>query len=172
MKKPRPPLRNDSTLAEALSEYTKALERRAETSELHTLKRSVHELSTIFASLATLTAKPLPPVKRLELNSGLREATAIALLSDAHVEEYVRPGETPYPNEYNPEIADKSLARFFAALEWKLKLYRQAFKIRHVVLWLGGDLMTGHIHAENVENTATPPIKTLLWLRPRLVCGS
>jgi hypothetical protein len=105
------------------------------------------------------------------LRSGLREATAVAALSDCHVEEIVRPGETPYPNEYNLTIADRRLARFFAGFEWLIGFHRTAFAIRNVLLWLGGDLMTGHIHPENIENTATPPIKTLLWLRPRITAG-
>jgi hypothetical protein len=122
-------------------------------------------------AMAAVTAAPLVPVKRLELGSGFREATAIAMLSDAHVEEHVRPGETPYPNVYNPEIADRSLGRFFAGIEWLVGLHRSAFKIRNVLLWLGGDLMTGHIHPENIENTAGTPIETMLWLYPRLVAG-
>lgn len=122
-------------------------------------------------AMAAVSSTPLAPVKRIELGSGLREATAIAMLSDAHVEEHVRPGETPYPNVYDPEIAHRSLGRFFAGVEWLVGLHREAFRIRNVLLWLGGDLMTGHIHPENVENTAGTPIETMLWLFPRLVDG-
>jgi hypothetical protein len=93
------------------------------------------------------------------------------MLSDAHVEENVRPGETPTDNVYNPEIADRSLARFFSSLKWKIDLYRNAWKIRTALVWLGGDLMTGHIHAENVENTNGTPLETMLWLRPRIISG-
>ncbi len=120
---------------------------------------------------AQATAAPLPRIQRRELGSGLREACAVALLSDAHVEERVLAGDTPVGNTYNLEIAERSVGRFFAALRWKLGLYRQAFKIRSLVCWLGGDLMTGHIHAENVETTAGTPLETMLWLRPWLISG-
>jgi hypothetical protein len=40
-----------------------------------------------------------------------------------------------------------------------------------VILGLGGDLFTGHIHPENIENTSGTPIESVLWMRPRLVAG-
>jgi hypothetical protein len=165
------PKDNDSTLQASLKAYDQALNARAESSHVKTLERDRDALRKALDTMAALTKAPLVPVKRLELGSGLREATAVAALSDAHVEEIVRPGETPYPNEYNPTIADRRLARFFAGFEWLIGFHRTAFKIRTALLWLGGDLMTGHIHPENIENTATPPIKTLLWLRPRITAG-
>ncbi len=141
---------------------------------------TLRELVTCQEALGTITAataSPLAPVKRVELRSGLREATAVALLSDAHVEEKVRLGETPYPNVYNPDIAHRSLGRFFSSFKWMVDFHRHAapgqsaFRIRNLVLWLGGDLMTGHIHDELKENTSGPPIKTFLWLLPRLKAG-
>jgi hypothetical protein len=45
------------------------------------------------------------------------------------------------------------------------------FDIRDAVLWLGGDLMSGHIHDELKETTDKTPLETLLWLRPRLIAG-
>ena len=169
--KPRSPLAKDSTLQEALESYAAALTRRAEGSKVRTLERDLHTLRTIIDTLAVATSRPLEPIRRLELGSGLREATAVFGLSDVHCDEFVRPGETPYPNEYNPQIAERSIARFFAGAKWLIDLHRSKFKIRRAILWIGGDMMTGHIHPENVENTATPPIETMLWLRPRIAAG-
>lgn len=168
---PTAPLNPDSTLRTSLARYSEALERRAEESRVKTLERDLNSLHEILDTLSAVTSRPLAPITRRELRSGLREATAVAMLSDVHCEEYVRAGETPYPNEYNPEIAEHSIARFFAGLEWLIKFHRHAFQVRDVVLWLGGDLMSGHIHEELKENTASPPIETLLWLRPRLMAG-
>lgn len=169
--KPTKPIKKDSTLAHSLALYSQALERRAEATRMKTLERDLHTMHEIVQTLAALTSKPLAPVKRREFTSGLREATAVIALSDAHVEEIVRKGETPYPNEYNPTIADNRLRRFFAGAKWLIELHRQAFQIRDVLLWLGGDLMSGHIHEELKLHTATPPIETLLWLRSRLAAG-
>jgi hypothetical protein len=162
---------NDSTLLSTLDKYRQALEQKTEGPRIKALEHDLHTLQEIFETMAAMTSKPLEPVVQREFGSGLREAAAVALLSDVHCEEYVRLGETPYPNEYNPEIAEQSLARFFGGLQWLINFHRSAFCIRDVVLWLGGDLMTGHIHEELKENTATAPIETLLWLRSRLQAG-
>jgi hypothetical protein len=162
---------DESTLKEALAKYDLALARQAESSRIKTLERDLHSMKSIMETLAAVTSQPLEPIARRELGSGLREATAIAGLSDVHCEEIVRPGETPVRNEYNPQIADRSIARFFAGYRWLIDFHRQAFSIRDALLWIGGDLMSGHIHEELKESTATPPIKTILWLLPRLKAG-
>lgn len=118
-----------------------------------------------------LGAVPLQPIKRREFASGLREGTAVALLSDFHVEERVLETDTPTGNVYNLDIADLRLGRFFSGVEWLVKKERHACKIRDLELWLGGDLASGQIHDENVETSAFPPIAAMLWLQPRLVAG-
>lgn len=118
-----------------------------------------------------LASAPLRPIERREFASGLREATACALLSDLHVEERVRATDTPTGNVYTLAIAAVRIQRFFAGLKWLIEKERQAFKIRDLILWYGGDMMSGHIHDENVETSAMPPIATLLWLQPQLVDG-
>lgn len=165
------PLAPDSTMAEAASRYQAALLARSEASRVRTLERDIHSLHQIFDVLSAATSTPLKPIKRYELSSGLREATAIFGLSDVHAEETVRKGETPVRNEYNLQIAEKSIGRFFEGARWLIDLHRQKFKIRSALCWLGGDLMSGHIHEELKERTSFPPIKTLLWLRPRIMAG-
>lgn len=165
------PEADDSTLKDALSRYEQALELRAESSKIKTLERDLHNMRSALDVVSELASRPVVPIARREFVSGIREATAIAMLSDVHCEETVRLGETPVANEYNPKIAERSIARFFAGLRWKIDLYRPAFKIRDVICWLGGDLMSGHIHEELKETTTGSPIETLLWLRPRLMAG-
>jgi hypothetical protein len=114
---------------------------------------------------------PLPKIPRRELGSGLREGTAVALFSDVHCEEEVLPGATPIPNVYNLKVSDVRIGRFFSGVDWLIQKERQACKIRDMILWLGGDLMSGLIHEENLETSAHPPIATLLWLYPHLVSG-
>jgi hypothetical protein len=120
---------------------------------------------------SALAQAPLPPVKRLELGSGLREATAVFGLSDLHVEERVKPGDTPTGNAYNLAIAEYRLQRYFAGVKWLIEKERGSCKIRRAILWIGGDTLTGHIHDENKETSAYPPVMTLLWLYPRLLDG-
>lgn len=157
--------------SDVLSAHMKEVADKAERARVRNLERDLYSLREAMGAMSDLTSRPLEPVRRHEISSGLREATAVALLSDVHAEEHVRAGETPVGNEYSPEIAETSLARFFGGYRWLIDFHRERFDIRDVVLWLGGDLMSGHIHEELKETTEGTPIETLLWIRSRLVGG-
>jgi hypothetical protein len=113
----------------------------------------------------------IPEIKARETKSGLREATPVAMLSDLHVEETVTREQSGGINEYNLDIAQTRLERFFAGVAWLNELYRSKFVIRDVVLAAMGDWITGYIHEEMVENNSLSPIEALVWLRPRIVAG-
>jgi len=151
--------------------YAEAIEQKQDKRRIKTLEGDLYTIRKAVEAFSAATSRPLDPVVRRELGSGIREATPIALLSDAHVEEHVRVGETPVPNEYNPEIAERSIGRFFGGYRWLIDFHRERFAIRDALLWLGGDLMSGHIHEELKETTETAPIETILWLRPRITDG-
>jgi hypothetical protein len=119
---------------------------------------------------SALASAPLPPIARHEFASGEREGCFVALASDWHVEELVKPAAYT-DNVYNLAIAELRIGRFFSGIEWLVGMHRERFAIRDGILWLGGDLMSGHIHDENVETSAMPPLATLLWLQPRIVAG-
>jgi hypothetical protein len=139
-----------------------------ETNELVSEVRRLRELVEVQSKIA---AQPLPKIKRVELASGVREATAVAMLSDLHVEERVLKGDTPIGNVYNLSIAETRLGRAFSGVEWLINHHSSDWKIRNLVLWFGGDMMSGQIHEENLETSDGTPIETLLWLYPRLVAG-
>lgn len=111
-----------------------------------------------------------PVILPREKSRGVREMTAIVALSDAHVEEVVTPISVAYRNEYNLEIADARLRRMTNSIIWNVEHQRASGKIlvRDLVLWLGGDLMTGYIHPELMENNELSPVETVNWLIPRL----
>lgn len=135
------------------------------------LADEVERLREVLAMRDAFASQPHTPIKRLELGNNAREATAVILLSDLHVEERVLAGDTPTGNVYNLEIAETRLARAFAGAEWLIDMYSDDWKIRNVILWFGGDMMSGQIHEENLETSDGTPIETLLWLRPRLRDG-
>lgn len=114
-----------------------------------------------------------PRIMRRERASGLREMTGVVLASDWHVEETVEAESVAFVNEYNLDIAARRVDRFFQAIVWNV-LHERADKqivIRDLLLWLGGDLITGYIHDELVESNALSPTQTILWLFPRLCDG-
>jgi len=136
------------------------------------LKRLAHELhlaqerTRVLDAFARVAA---PPVVRREVASGMREATAVVLCSDWHVEEPVEPEKVNGLNEYNLEIAAKRIDRMTEGTLWLLGMHRAKFQIRDLILWLGGDLMTGHIHDELVESALLHPVETVLWLQNHLI---
>jgi hypothetical protein len=151
--------------------FTERMTAKAENHRINTLERDHDALRQAVEAMSELTSRPLEPLPRYELKSGMREATSVALLSDAHVDERVHKHETPVGNEYDPEIAERSLARFFLGYRWLINFHRTAFQINRAMLWIGGDLASGHIHDELKETTSGTPIESMLWLRSRLVAG-
>lgn len=159
-------LKSDPVVRQAIARSESLLTR-----EHRQLTAEVERLREAIDAMSALASAPLPPIKRRERASGLREGTAVALASDWHVEERIKLGDTPARNLYNLKVASKRVDRFFDAFVALIEKERNAFLIRDAVLWFGGDLMSGHIHPENVETSAMTPIATMLWLYPQLITG-
>ena len=96
------------------------------------------------------------------------DATMVVLLSDIHCEETVRPETVNGLNSFDLDVCEARLAelqqRFFAMLEHE----RQLAKIDRVVVWLGGDLISGMIHPELAEENALHPLAAIRWIGERL----
>lgn len=118
-------------------------------------------------------SQPIEPyqIKRREKKSGLREATAVAMASDWHVEEHVPNRADTAGNYYDLSVAEKRCVRFFTGLMWLIAFNRGAFAIRSLLLWLGGDLMTGFLRNENREENELSPVETVNVLRAWLIAG-
>lgn len=102
------------------------------------------------------------------------QATALLLLSDWHCEELVE-GETVgrgpdgrWLNHYDLDVCDRRLAeladRFAAMLEHE----RRLVKIPRVVVWLGGDFLTGNIHPDCAELAQLAPLAALRFAGERI----
>lgn len=113
----------------------------------------------------------VPVIPRMQKTPGVREMTAVALMSDLHVEEEVQPIE-PF-EAYNLIIAGKRLERLFQGIVDLVKHHRAEghYAINHVKVWFGGDFMTGYLHEDNVRVSQLSPSETSLWLKPRLIGG-
>jgi len=150
-----------------------------EKQEISELKKQIKYLSKklnesnkkveIFDSLKS--SKVNSNIVRREKNSNLREATAVALASDWHLYEMVKPEKVHYKNEYNPEIALNRSCKFFNGILNLLEYHRNNFHIRDLILWLGGDIIHGYIHPENVENNYGSPIREILFAYEIFVNG-
>ena len=99
------------------------------------------------------------------------EATFVAVASDWHVEETVEGKTINGLNEFNLDIAGQRINRFWQSIVRMAEIQRHGAKIERLVLILGGDLMTGYIHEELMENNALSPTQTVLWLQDQIASG-
>jgi hypothetical protein len=131
------------------------------------LQLSEARLDTMLALDAISNEVEIKPRKK----SAGGEAVAVAVASDWHFEEAVERGKVSGLNEYNVAIAEKSIEAFFQNTVRLIQLNRGARDIRTLVLVLGGDFFSGHIHEDLVESTAMSPTESVLWLEERIAAG-
>jgi hypothetical protein len=92
----------------------------------------------------------------------------VVLLSDIHCEERVDPETVNGLNDYSLDVCQLRInelhERFFRLLEHE----RQLAKIDRVVVWLGGDFLSGHIHDDTAELAQLAPLAATRWIGERL----
>ncbi len=113
--------------------------------------------------IAPTQSKPPKQTKQTK-----HDATMVVLLSDIHCEETVRPETVNGLNSFDLDVCQARLEelqeRFFTMLAHERELTR----IERVVLWLGGDLISGMIHPELAEENALHPLAAIRWIGERL----
>jgi hypothetical protein len=129
------------------------------------LEKQLAETATRQAYLDALAAAPDPEPYRIEKKRGQKSgnaATYVMGASDWHLGERVRPETVGFKNEYNPEIAVERATQYWASQLLMLEAARSAWDIRDGILWLGGDLITGYIHEEYLEENFLSPVEEAL----------
>lgn len=157
---------------DALADHRADREASAWRTERRELLERLDEAERRAAHQAALDDDGTPPsIQRRERASGMREATAIVLASDWHVEETVDPATVNNLNAYDLSIAQHRARRFFDGISWLLDAHATHFRIRDLVLWLGGDLITGTIHEELLESNGLSPLLASRFVRSLVVEG-
>lgn len=131
--------------------------------EVESLKKRIEVLS----GLSGVKAKGWKPSRAGKPG----QATAVLLLSDLHVEENIEPEKVNGLNKFNLEIADRSLKEVFQRTLMLLEHERHLVNIKDMVIWLGGDVISGRIHPEFVETGELPPLAACRWVQERLQSG-
>jgi len=85
-------------------------------------------------------------------------ATAIAVLSDWHVEELIKPEKVNGLNEFTLEIAKQRAKQTFDKILLLIEHERKLVNVRTLCLALLGDFISGYIHDELVEGNQLHPI--------------
>lgn len=92
---------------------------------------------------------------------------AVALFSDAHIEETVTPESVLGKNEYNIEIAKKRIENYFVNLSNCLN----EDKIENLVFASLGDTISGMIHDELVQSNGLTPVEATLLAQNLIYSG-
>jgi hypothetical protein len=123
------------------------------------------------AFLALDTRRRSPPKIRRRAPSGTAEATALVLASDWHVEEEVLAKTVNGLNRYNPDVAKKRAKKFFQGVLRLTNMARATTQVKDLVLWLGGDFITGWIHEEFQESNDRGPVEAAWFAEDLLSSG-
>jgi ribosomal protein L21E len=137
--------------------------------EKRELQRKYDELLRIFdtqkqrLSAMDLFSRNMEFINHKEIkvvrNGKSSESTAVLCCSDLHYEETVDPKTVDGLNEYNIEIAGKRFNNIFTNGLKLIEMCRSKSDINTLVLWLGGDLISGYIHEDLIEGNALSPVE-------------
>jgi hypothetical protein len=96
----------------------------------------------------------------------------VLMLSDLHAEERIRPGDVAgSTNQYNPEIFRKRLRSVFQRALFLVQTMRHMGKIDTMVVWLGGDFISGFIHEDLLEANHMSPLNACELVREEICNG-
>lgn len=141
---------------------------------IRALENELETMELRQAFLDTMEEAPDPEpfaIRTTSKKKGKQHATFTALASDWHVGERVRPENVQGRNEYNPEIAQERAHQYFSSALTMLNASRTAWEINQMVLWLGGDLMTGYIHEEYLSENFLSPVEEALLAHEIMING-
>jgi hypothetical protein len=131
----------------------------------------IDELEAQHAALLAVSEHVKPA--KIEADPSIKKGQAVAIwqASDWHVGERVDPSTINYLNEYNPDIATKRAQRFFQNGLKLVNKERQDVTIDTLILWLGGDLITGYIHSELEESNYLSPVEECILAKELIIGG-
>jgi len=106
---------------------------------------------------------------KLSLNDS--EATAVVLASDWHLEEQVKPETVNGLNKYTLAIAEKRVMEFFQNTLKLVETQQHSVRIETLVIALLGDIISGNIHEELLENCQVTPIEAIIIAENLVISG-
>lgn len=121
----------------------------------------------VLAALGDVTSED--PIKTA--SQRIREVVPVIVASDWHIEETVSAAITNGKNEYNPEIAERSVRQFFDNAAVLVNQTKQNSKVNTVVLAFLGDIINGVLRNEDLQNNAETPIDATVTARALIYKG-
>lgn len=100
------------------------------------------------------------------------EAIAISTISDVHTEEPVIKSIVNNLNEYNLQICEERVTKYFKRLLYMVNQSRKSgYIIDNLVVGFLGDFITGYIHEELEEVNELTPVQATLFIQNLLMKG-
>lgn len=126
--------------------------------DIENLERTVAVFEETSAAKPTIKYRPITP--------GVRgRASAIICCNDWHAEETVEPHTVSGLNEFNLDIASSRIDRMVERAILLVENSRNLSDVDELVVWLGGDLITGMIHDDLAEMNGLSPTEAVLFIQ-------
>lgn len=135
----------------------------------NTALRRINELTTLNDSLLTIKQAKTQITKVVANPELQNEVTAVIVASDWHIEEPVDASTVNYMNEFNLEIAEQRVHRFMQNAAKLVNMFAKSSNLRHAVLALLGDFITGSIHEELAETNQLAPVEAAIAVKNYLL---
>lgn len=103
--------------------------------------------------------------------AGKSESTIVAVGTDWHVYETVKPEQVSGLNEYNPTIAKDSVERYFRSIVKLAHIERTGTRVDTIVCAFLGDLMTGMLHEDQMEGNFGTPLEEAMFVTELVTAG-
>jgi hypothetical protein len=135
------------------------------------IKKVIDELNHLHGRIE-LAEATYNPARRYRIGSAVAgkgsSCTALLMLSDLHLEERVDP-EVCMGYRYNLEIAAKRNDRVINTAIEVLQNQRRFFPWKDMVIWLGGDMISGAIHQELEATNFQGPAEAILFAQDMML---
>jgi hypothetical protein len=141
--------------------------------QLGATTKELEELTKAFDLVRSIkeSSPKVPKWRAPKSKKGKSRAIPTLLLSDLHLDEVVNPAEIEWYNAYNREIAELRLQHVFQTAVHLARDYMSNLIFDGIVVALGGDILTGDIHAELAKSNETTVFDSVVHWVPQLAAG-
>ena len=168
--KPLTPEEEEREKLKGLIESAKADKREAEKVARFWRKLAERREQELEVALA-IKKEQKPIIITPQRGKTVSETMPVLVGCDWHAEETVEARAVDGLNEFNLDVADRRIERFFQRGLKLIDIWRRDTKIDELTLAFLGDLINGYIHEEYLESNALSPVETVNWLQPIIIGG-
>jgi hypothetical protein len=131
--------------------------------------RAIEDYEHRFESMEAID-HDIPEIQMKRLK-GSGESTAILACSDWHIGEVVDPSTVNSLNSFNVDIGRKRAIAMFQRSAMMIDVARGLSGVKEMVVWLGGDFISGALHDDQKENDEISPTESIIVCEDLIVNG-